>query len=294
MTPLRTLPAVGLLLLVAQAGADEGARAQVEQRLRLNERLIGEVGVGQRIIASGQARAVGHLDESRLHQALAEDALRAGDLATARREADEALRHIGQARRLVPDAPARQAAARARWGQQLAVLDRLMLAWQAHQPPDGAAAPAADIDHRLAATGLIGQARQLGEQARHEEALSLLSRAEQHVLAGLNPLLHQRTLDYTARAQTPAQAYEQALASLASLADLVPLALAELKPRPEAVALIERYADTSRTLQQQAQARQQRGETQQALSDLNHATLYLQRALAAAGLSLPAPVEGGR
>ena len=44
-------------------------------------------------------------------------------------------------------------------------------------------------------------------------------------------------------------------------------------------------------LRQQAVQRQQRGEHAQALADLHNAVLFVQRALAAAGLAMPAPVE---
>lgn len=279
-------PALGLLLAVTgttAAAADDSARAQVEQRVRLTARLISDTGTGQRISASGHARAVGHLDEGRLHQSMAEQALAAGDLVQARREADEALRHIGQARRLVPDAPARQADARQRHLQRLAALDRLLEAWQARA--DGSAA---DVDGRVAATGLIGQARRLGDERRYDEAAESLTLAEHHVLTGMNRLLHQRTIDYSSRAETPQQQFQEALARHDGLAELVPVALSELRPGPDAATLVERYTDTSRTLRQQALQRQQRGDLADALADLQNAVLYVQRALAAAGVALPA------
>lgn len=287
--PARWWSAVGLLLAVATgAAADDSARAQLAQRLALTARLIGDAGTGQRIVASGHARAVSHLDEAQVHQALAEQALAVGDLATARREVDESLRHIGQARRLVPDAPARQAESQQRYGQRLATLERLLEAWQAR---GSAEAAAGDLDDRLAATGLIGQARRLGGERRFDEANQQLNRAESHLLAGMNRLLHQRTIDYSSRASTPAEAFYEALARHEGLIELVPVALAELKPGPDAATLVERYSDTSRTLRQQAVQRQQRGELSEALADLHNAVLYVQRALAAAGVAMPAPVE---
>jgi hypothetical protein len=285
--PARWWSALGLLLAVATgAVADDSARAQLEQRIALTARLIGDAGTAQRIVASGHARAVSHLDEGKVHQALAEQALAAGDLATARREVDEALRHIGQARRLVPDAPARQAELQQRYGRRLATLERLLEAWQMR---DGA--QAGELDDRVAAIGLIGQARQRGDERRFDEANQLLTRAESHLLAGMNRLLHQRTIDYSSHASTPAEAFFETLARHEGLIELVPVALAELKPGPDAATLVERYSDTSRTLRQQAVQRQQRGELTEALADLHNAVLYVQRALAAAGVALPAPVE---
>ncbi|MBL8351349.1 MAG: hypothetical protein JNL87_13690 [Burkholderiaceae bacterium] len=279
-----------LLLAAGTAlAADDSARAQLEQRIQLTARLIGDAGTGQRIAASGNARASAHLDEGRVHQANAEQALAAGDLDTARREVDEALRHIGQARRLAPDSQGRQAAARRRYEQRLETLERLMQAWPAPVPPAGS--DNADAEDRMVATTMLLDARRLAGNDRHDEALQQLDVAETRVQAGMNRRLHQRTLDYSARASTPIDRFYEALARHEGLIELVPVALAELKPGPDARTLVERYADTSRRLRQQAVQRQQQGDLSPALADLENALLYVHRALAATGLALPAPLE---
>jgi len=111
------------------------------------------------------------------------------------------------------------------------------------------------------------------------------------VLAGMNRTLHAATLDYTLRSSTPAEAFAIELARHRGYAELLPLALRDLKPRPDALALIERYADTSTTLQAQAQQHFQAGDATQALAQIRSATLYVQRALLAAGLVTPQPNE---
>jgi hypothetical protein len=285
--------AMGLLLAAGTAlAADDSARAQLEQRIRLTARLIGDATTGQRITASGHVRATSLLAEGKVHQAVAEQALADGDLALARREVDEALRLIGQARRLVPDALAHQAAAQQRYTQRLATLDRLLQAWPLSAPQaEVAVAAAGDGGDRLAATALLSDARQLAGDQRYDEANQQLTRAEARLLAGMNRLLHQRTLDYSSRATTPADVFFEALARHESLIELVPVALAELKPGAEAQTLVERYSDTSRRLRQQAVQRQQQGDLALALDDLHNAVLYVQRALAAAGVAMPAPME---
>jgi hypothetical protein len=103
--------------------------------------------------------------------------------------------------------------------------------------------------------------------------------------------MHARTLDYTARASTAVEEYEIELARHRSLADLVPLAVNDLKPRAEALKLIERYTEASTTLRTQAQQRQAAGDTQQALAHLRNALLFVQRALSTAGLVTPPAIE---
>lgn len=275
---------VGALVLAGGAALaqDDAARAQLEQRIRLNAKLLTDSQTAARITSSGNAQAISHLEEGRVHQSVAEDLLLKGDLAGARRAVDAALHHVSQARRLAPDQQGRRAAARQRYEQKQAELDRLIDAWERH----AGRTDATDGD-LFAATGLIVTARQFAQESRFEDAGHTLAAAEGHVLAGMNRLLREKTLDYTLRPATPAEEFQLELARHKGLADLVPLALTELKPRPDALALIERYGKTSQALRHEAQARFAAGDVPQALADVRNAILYLQRALTAAGVSAP-------
>lgn len=280
-----------LVAVQAAAGAadDGGAtRSALEQRLKLVAALMADGPVTQRIVASGHARATAHLDEGRAHHARAVEAVARGDLEAARRDADDALRHLGLARRLVPDTPARTAQARQRTEQMQATLSRLIESWRQRAGP----VDAEDGD-LVDAASLMETARGFAREQRWEEAVHTLANAEGHVLTGMNRLLHARTLDYTARPATPAEEYQHELARLASLAELVPLAVNDLKPRPEALALIERYAETGAALRSQAVVRAQAGDLAQALQHLRNALMYVQRALATAGLVAPPASAGG-
>ncbi len=278
----------GALLLSASVAAqarDDLSLAQIEQRIRLTARLIADSPTAQRIGASGQRDAVAHFDEGRVHQALAEDLLARGDLPGARRAVDEALRHISMARRLVPDARTLQAAARQRYEQLQASVSRLIDAWRAR-----AGTSSAESGELLQATSLLDAARYLEQDSRFEEANQTLAAAERQVLAGMTRLLNATTLDYTERAATPAEELKLELVRHKSLTELLPLALSELRPAPDAVALIERYQDMSQSLRAQAVQTAQRGDAAQALVHIRSAILYLQRALAAAGVTTPPPI----
>jgi hypothetical protein len=256
--------AAALFLGAAPVGAadDASARVQVEQKIRLVARLISDSPAAQRIIASGNAEAVGHLDEGRVHQALAEELLARGDLAGARRNADDALRHVALARRLAPDAPARQ---------------------------DAGTFSGPDSEDLTAAMGLLGTSRQQAQEGRFDAANQTLVQAEGHVLAGMNRSLHATTIDYTVRASNPAEEFAQELARHRGFAELLPLAIRDLKPRPEALAQIERFGEASGALHQQALLQLQTGDTAQALIHIRNATLFLQRALSVAGVTAPQP-----
>ncbi|MBK6850660.1 MAG: hypothetical protein IPG93_03355 [Burkholderiales bacterium] len=269
---------------------DDAMRRQIQQKLQLVARMIGDTASVQRIQASGNVQAQTNYEEARVHHAASVDFLARNDLTQARRSADEALRHIGMARRLAPDAPTRQAAARQRHDQLLASLDRLVAAWRSRADAAMAAGtppPAKDSERLTATQGLMASAAHLAVEKRYDEASNLLVQAERHVLEGMNGLLQSATLDYSDRPATPAEALDQELARHRGLADLVPLAISDLKPRPEAQALIERYNEASTTLRTQALQQQQAGDVTQALAHIRNATMYVQRALEAAGLVVP-------
>ena len=284
MTPWLVI-GFGLTLTLGSAMSDE-ARTQVEQRIRLAATLFADSPAAQRITGSGNTNAIGRLDEGRLHHSMAEEALRRGDLAAARREIDEALGHVGAALRLVPDSAARQAAARKRHEQMMVTLERLVESWRAH-----AGAAATHDGDLFAALSLMNTARYFGQGGRHAEALSTLELAERHVLTGMNRSLQKREIDYTQRAGTPEQEFQIELQRHQGMADLLPVAVSELKPRPNAIQNIERYSATSRGLRAQAEQRFQSGDAAAALALLRDAMLNLQRAMQAAGLAVTQDTE---
>lgn len=279
--------AAALVVIAPAHAADEdaAARQQLEQRIRLTASLISDSPTAQRIGSSGNADAVGHLDEGRLHHAMAVDLLAKGDHAGARKAVDEALRHLGTARRLVPDSSARQGLARQRHEQLLGSVERLIESWR--QRSAGQAGN--DGSDMTSALGLVAVARRQAQDGRFDEANQALGQAERLVLAGMNRSLHAVTLDYTVRPATVVEAFQHELARHQGFAELLPLAVRDLRPGAEALALIDRYSETSATLQAQAVLRSQAGKPEEALTLIRNATLYIQRALLAAGLVSPSP-----
>jgi hypothetical protein len=279
--------ACALMATTAAAAADD-VRTQAEQRIALVARLVADSPATQRIATSGQSAAISHLDESRLHLSRAQDAFKANDYALARRSADEALAHLSHARRMVPDAPARQLALRQRQEQQQAALERLLEAWRER----AVASNTVDDGELLNAAGQIGAAHMLGQNGRHEEALQQLAAAQATLVRGMGrTYANARDIDYTSRAGTPAESYRLETAQHGAMVDLLAVAIAQMKPRPDAMALIERYRLSAEALQTQAHRSYERGDTAAALASLRSAALYMQRALAAAGVITPLPTD---
>jgi hypothetical protein len=281
---LRRAAGVLLLALGGTGALADDARTQAEQRVRLAAKMIADSPAAQRIQVSGNSAAISHLDEGRLMLSTAEEALKANDFARARKAADDAIGHLGMARRLVPDVPARQLALRVRHEQQLASAERLVETWHERA---GQNADAGVLD----ASSLVQQARALGESQRYEESLQVLAGVEQRLLAGIGRVLGAREIDYTLRPADAAEAYRVEAARHAALSELVPVALRELPPRPEARALIDRYVATAKSLQLQSQRQHAAADINGALAALRSASLEIERALAAAGVQSPPPTD---
>jgi hypothetical protein len=260
----------------------DAARGLVKQKLELVARLLADPGIRQRVASSDQPQAQVHLDEGRLHHAAAEDQLAKGDLSGARKAADDALRHLAAARRLAPDAPARMAAQRARYEQMFASTERLIEAWrQRLEQARG------DRSLTVSAAGLLGTARSDADAGRYDEAQRTLAQAESLVLQGMARALPDATLDYTARFVGAAEEFEHELGRHRALAELVPLAIQNLKPAPEARALVARWQEGAGAQHERALQLHRTGDTVRALEQIREASLQMQRALTAAGLVMP-------
>jgi hypothetical protein len=106
-------------------------------------------------------------------------------------------------------------------------------------------------------------------------------------MAGLNAMLGSSTLQYAKRFETPAEEHAYELERNRSYRELVPVAIAELKPRREAVVLVERYVAANARQLEAAEGHAAAGRLPEAIDALRSGTNSLQAALAAAGLAVP-------
>ncbi len=255
----------------------------LEQKLEFVRTMIADGPVVQRISASGNDVARRHLEDGRAQYTNAIDLLKAGDLNAAEKAANDAISSIGRARQMVQDSGTRQTAEKARHAQLLASTERLIPTYKAHLAQSGL-----DADADLAAAqDLVGQASALAQAEKLADANRTLLEAERHLLLGLTRLVGSKTIDYTPRFDTPAKEYEYELERNRSFGDLVPLAMGELNPGTDARTLITRFVERGKTLREQAVAQASQKQFANATGLLKEATLQLQRALAAAGLTVP-------
>lgn len=261
---------------------EDAVRAQVEQKLKLSAAMLADNATLQRVAASGNPAAMSNLDEGRVHHAHAQDQLARGNLQAARQAVDEALRHIGVARRLAPDLAGRQASLRHRYEQHLASTERLVQAWRSRASTAGESERGAVTS----ALGLLDAARQHASSGRYESAQASLASAEKDVLEGMARLIG-TTVDYTPRFANAQEEFIHELTRHQALLDLLPVAIRDLQPREQARALIEQHRQRSHALQAQAVQEHSAGQTERALPLLRDAIHQLQQGLVAAGLVMP-------
>lgn len=268
--------------LIPPALCDESPRRRViEQKSALVQRVLGDSPVAQRIAANGSDQAKTYLahaaDQYRRALALAA----AGRLDASEAAIDNAMALIGKARQLAPDRKLLESEQRVRYAALLGSTQGLLaLARRQGERRPGEAAP----PEIARGAELIAKGRRLADRERFGEAHRVLLAAERELLAGLPRMLESATLDYTVRFDSPADEFRHESERFMSFRRLVPIALAELKPAPDAIRLAEQHVQRGLQLQDAAARQSARGELAAALGSLREGIEWLQRALAAAGL----------
>ena len=256
----------------------------VRSKETMVRRLLTDSPVAQRIGLSNSEEAKALLGRALEQYSTAASALKAGDLAHANDGFNDALWTIGKARQLVPDDANRRVEQKVRYSRLLESTETLRTTYGRHL----ARGNAAGAERELAQIdSLMSDGKNLANIERLNEAIRTLERAEQMLMAGLNRTLGSATLEYTEKFDSPADEFAFELERNKSFAELVPLAVGELRPGEDAKRLIDRYIDQNRALREQAQVEANSKDYSAAIKTLKSGTISLQRALLAAGLVIP-------
>lgn len=267
---------------------DSAERRAVEQKEALVRRLVFDSPAESRIAASGSGEARAELDRARALHAKALVLARSGDLAGAKADLDAALWAIGRARALAPDPASRLVDRRMRLSELERSVDALVRSCEGHAARLAGTAAGAAAQARLAAAREgIEQARGYAATEHLEHAVKTLERTERDLMAGLSALLGSTTIRYAQHHGTPGEEYAYEMARNRSYRELVPVAIAELKPRREAVGLIDRFVAANARSLEAARDHAAAGRLAEAIEAIRTGTNSLQAALAAAGLAVP-------
>jgi len=260
-------------------------RQLASQKQALLNQLLGDSLAVARINASGNAQAQQFMAGARERYMKGLGELDSGHLVAANELFSEAIWMLGFARRLAPDANDRAQEERARNSQLLASIDSLRRSYRNHLH-HLARSENEDPGWRTV-TDLIETAKAHARAERLLEANHLLLQAEYGLLEAFGAVLRSKTIDYTPHFSDVQGEFHFEFERNRSYGELVPIAIAELKPLPEAVKLIARYVGSNRTLRDESQSLAASRNFTAALRRIREGTAELQRALLAAGLAVP-------
>jgi len=270
---------------VVSTRAETVTLSKVKQKLMFAEMMLGAQGT-KRVLASENdkakqlvAAAKKKLDEGREQSS-------AGALPEALVLADQSLKMLSEASRLVPgdEEIAQQAES---YKTTLAEIQDYQKSYQDNikrMEKSGGVADDARLDEKkLAAT--LAQAKSSAEKKDYVRANKLLQQARTTVTGALHKILDSKTIVYDLNFDTPADEYDYELMRFAGYEELIPVAIEAKKPAPGAIKLMESFLSKARSRRDEAVAKAEVGDYPMAIAMLLQATKTVRRALRMVGVS---------
>ncbi|GAB3775218.1 hypothetical protein GCM10028796_50910 [Ramlibacter monticola] len=259
---------------------------QVEQKAAMLNRVLNESPVAARIANSQNEEARRHFAKARDLAQHAKELSAEGQLRAADALLNEAIYEISKAQQLVPDPGTQQAAERARYSQLEDSVAALRRTAQIALPNAPAAKRAESEQNLRAAETLVDQAVALAKSDKYIEANRQMDRALMLLLKDASLRLAGHTIVYDRRFANRREEFDFELNRFREFERLVPLAMLEYRPSPEARALVDRQVAQAHELRERGEAQFGRDPIA-AIRDIVEGTDSLRRALQAAGLAVP-------
>ena len=259
---------------------------QVEQKAAMLNRVLNESPVAARIANSQNEQARRHFANARDLTLHARSLVAEGQLRAADSLLNEAIFEVSKAQQMVPDPGTQQAAERARYSQLEDSVAALRRTAQIALPNAPEAKRAESEQNLRAAEALVDQAVALAKSDKYIEANRQLDKALMLLLKDASQRLAGHTIVYDHRFANRREEFDFELNRHRDFERLVPLALLEFRPSPEARALVDRHVAQARELRERGEAQFAR-DPLAAIRDIVDGTESLRRALQAAGLALP-------
>jgi hypothetical protein len=260
-------------------------RVLVRQKQVLLDQLLGDSLAAARIDASGNTQAQQFLNGAREFYMKGVGMLHADDHEGANKSFNEAIWMMGVARQLVPDIADKGSEQRLRYNQLSSGIESLRRSYRTHLSHLGRTEAEDPAARKVA--GLVAVARKHADGGRLAEANGALIRAEYDLLEAFGKVLRTSAIDYTPHFSDAKDEFQFEFERNRSYNELVPVAIAELKPAPDAVRLIVRMVESNRAARELAQRQAANKNFEAALKSIRDGTAELERALLAAGLVMP-------
>lgn len=274
----------------AAAGASTAKKAtvseaRVKQKLSFADMMFMSKGTS-RVNASDNAAAKKMLVDAKTKLTSARKALTSGQNAHALEMADEVLRLIGSASRLVPSEEV-LAEQKERYLEILDAVKNFEVSHkEAYEDTLKKRGEKAAVQYdKKQINKLLADAKVFADKKQYTKAIPLLEQAENIVTSAINVMLDSQTIVYDLNFETAEEEYEYELKRFKSYEELVPVAIEQKRPAPGAVKLMDGFVAKGRSQRDSAIAKAKEGDFPTAIAMMLSATTQVRRALRIAGVS---------
>ena len=260
-------------------------QSKVKQKLMFAEMMLGAQGT-KRVLASQNDEAKQLVADARKKLNEGREQSLAGALPEALALADQSLKMLSEASRLVPgdEEIAQQAES---YKTMLVEIRDYQKSYRDNiKRMERTAGVADDVkldEKKLAAE--LAQAKNLAEKKNYVRANKLLRQVQTTLTGALHKILDSKTIVYDLKFDTPSDEYEYELKRFTGYEELIPVAIEAKKPAPGAVKLMESFLSKARSRRDEAVAKADAGDYPMAIAMLLQATKTVRRALRMVGVS---------
>lgn len=258
---------------------------QVQQKLDFADVLVNQSKVALRLEKSEDPKAKKLHQQAREKITAARETLAKGDNSAAEALADEAVRGMSMAARLLPSSQEELADPKLRYKELLDAVQTFAVSYQQNrQRLQSKKGEQANVLDEKAFNELISEAKADEKAGNLEEANRKLGQAQRLVAKALAQLMASEVVVYDKTFASPKEEYEDELARYRSYEELIPLAIEQKKPTPLIVDQMDEFVKKGDQLHKEAALKAEAKDHKAAIALLQDATAYLQRALLVAGV----------
>lgn len=259
--------------------------SKVKQKLMFAEMMAGAQGA-KRVMSSQNAEAKELVVKAKQLLTEGRNKSKAGALPEALEMANQALKMLSEATRLVPGEEELAQLAE-NYKNMLAEIQDYQKSYQNNvkslEKKEGFDASIKYDEKEFAET--LAKAESFAQQKNYVHANKLLEQAQTTVTTALHKMLDSKTLVYDLNFETPADEYEYEAKRFTGYEELIPIAIEAKKPAPGAVKLMESFLEKARKRRDEAQAKADAGDYPSAIGMMLQATKTVRRALRMVGVN---------
>lgn len=258
---------------------------QVRQKILFADMFIHQSAAAKRIKESGQPMADELYRSALAKFEASKQSLAARKFDQALADVDEAMRLMSEASLQVPQQPSDEAM-RARFDELYKGVQGFEASYvrnyeQMAKKKGRQNVPKVDLDQIHA---VMDAAQGLARDGKYDEAVSMLSSAQDTLTSALTQLLAAESLTYELKFETPKEEYEYELSRYLSYEELVPLAIEQRQPSEQALAQMRQLVDRAKEIKRLAEPEARKGNYKEAIQMLQGATSHIERALQVVGV----------